>query len=187
VPETTRDETDDPMDRELQELLHTERHRAHVDERRRRNRLRRQADESLALRDVLGALAAHGTVVTVHARHGEVPPSTVGEVGRDFVALHGPGAVARFLPAAAIVAIRPVAPPWATSTPVGGRPGPDLDLGERLRELAGQRSSATIVAGRQRVQGRLRRVGFDLVVVEQAGGSDAYVSLDAVDEVQIVP
>ncbi len=181
----TDDETNGPTDQEIARLLRAERHRAQVEERRRRNGLVRQADESVALLDVLGALAGHGAVVSVQTRAGTLRPATICDVGRDYVALRSAESVVRLIPVGELAAARAI----------GTGPGPtvlvppeaQLDLSERLRELALRRAAVRLVAGPAVVTGRLRGVGVDVVVVEHDDGPDTFVALAALAEVVIGP
>ncbi len=181
----TDDETNGPTDEELTDLLRSERHRALVDERRRRNGLRRQADESVGLLDVFGALAAHGAVVSVRTMAGPLPAATICDVGRDHVALRSAGPVVRLIPVGEIAAARRIG---ATRSPtVAASAEPKLELGERLRDLATRRANVRVIAAGEVITGRLRRVGLDVVVVEQDDGTDTFVTLGALAEVVVDP
>jgi len=179
----TDDETNGPTDHELAELIRAERHRAQIDERRRRNGLRRQADESVSLLDVLGALAAHGTQVTVHTKAGAQLAATICDLGRDYVALRSPGSLVRLIPTGEIVEARAIGAVAGARSAI--RAEPRLELGERLRELADRRSVIRLTTRLGVVTGRLRRVGLDVLVVEQDDATDTFVALDALVEVVV--
>lgn len=183
----TDDETNGPTDHALAELLRTERHRAQIEERRRRNGLRRQADESVALLDVLGALAAHGAVVSVGTQSGELRPSTICDVGRDYIGLRCAESVVRLIPLGEVAAVRAISAGAAPGP--AGAPPPELplELGERLRDLATRRSAVRLIAGPAVITGRLRGVGQDVLVVERDDGPDTFVALAALAEVVVDP
>lgn len=171
------------MDRALRDLLRTERHRGQVEERRRRNALRRQAEESLSLREVLDGFAARSTAISVHTACQRTPaPSVVCELGRDYVALRAEASVVRLVPLAAVAAIRSTVP---AAPGAGVRSMADLDLAERLRELAGIGASVRAMAAGSVVSGRLRSVGHDVVVIEASDGSRAAVALGRIDELEV--
>ncbi|WP_421119675.1 hypothetical protein ACE2AJ_20315 [Aquihabitans daechungensis] len=190
MPETTDDETGGPTDQELAELIRAERHRAQIEERRRRNGLKRQAEETASLLDVIGALAAHGALVSVHTKAGTQPPATILDVGRDYVALRGAGLAVRLIPVGQVAAARAIGAgpaPMGPTRPAGGGCGHELHLSERLRELAARRSAVRLTAAAGTVTGRLRGVGLDVLVVEQDDGTEAFVALGALAEVVVEP
>lgn len=186
VAEMTDDSTDGPTDQALWDLLDAERHRAQVEDRRRRRNRRLQADESVSFTEVLGALAAHGTVVDVATATGTLAAVVVCEVGRDYVAVRSGDGLVRLVPFPAVASAAAVG--RARSGPPAGLVGPTpLHLAERLRELAGWRTSVQVTTAWSVVSGQLRRVGADVIVVEQADGGDAFVALPAVVEVGVEP
>jgi len=189
VDETTDDSADGPTDQALRDLLAAEQHRQRVEERRRRHGQRQRADETVSLADILGALAAHGALVSLELASGPVPPSTICEVGRDYVAVRADGEAVRLLPMAAIAAASPVADAPATP-PRSGAPvhrGPPLHLAERLRELAARHARVQLAAGPRSLTGRLRRVGLDVAVLELDDGTDVFVSLAPLPEAVVHP
>jgi len=191
MPGTTHDETDEPMDRALRELLRAEERRAQVEERRRRNALRQQAEESVSLRDVLAELAASTQPVAVTtAASGPTPPGAVCELGRDYVALRDRVDAVRLVPLAQVAAVMPVLriEPEA-ALPVVPRPVPPdaPDLAERLRELAMSRTRLCVCTPGGAVSGRLRHVGTDVLVVTDPAGTPVAVALQQIAVVEIRP
>ena len=191
VAEKIDDGTDGPTDQALRDLLDAEHHRQLVDARRRRQAERHQADETVSLAEVLGALAAHEAVVTLETETGSLPPSTICEVGRDYIALRSATTGVRLVPMRQIAAARRL-----DQRPSGrggaSRIGGDaadlsLHLAERLRELALRRTRVAIQAGAPTLTGLVRRAGTDVAVLELDDGTDAFVALDAVREVRVDP
>jgi hypothetical protein len=178
-------DTDGPTDAALRELLRAEQHRSEVEDRRRRRELHRQAAESLSLLDVLRELAGTGALAVVHTRRGPLPPSTVLEVGRDYVALRGSGREARLVPQGALASVRPLARrPEAATAPVAGTEA-ETSLHERLTDLALRRPQVTVATAADEASGRLCQIGVDLAVITDADGTDAFVALDAIAEVRV--
>jgi hypothetical protein len=182
------------MDRALRDLLRTERRREQIEERRRRNALRRQAEESVSLRDVLAELAASAQPVAMTtAASGPTPSGAICELGRDYVALRDGRDVVHLVPLAQVAAAAPIAP--ITRTELGANlPGvahpvpPDaLDLAERLRELAMRRTEVCAHTPRGAVSGRLRQVGADVLVVTDPVGAPVAIVLGQLAVVEIRP
>jgi hypothetical protein len=192
MAEASNDRTGGPTEEDLRLLLDAEQHRGSVEERRRRRSRRQHLEEALSFDDVLGALSAHRAEVSITTTdHGELCGQLV-EVGRDYVALRTDGAPTRLVPRRRLASIEaasttaaqvPASPPLAAPT---GTAEP-LDLSERLRELLAIRSRLQLTAGGSTVPGRVRRVGTDVVVLEQAGRPDRFVALTALDDVVVWP
>lgn len=189
MPGTTHDETDEPMDRALRDLLRTERHRAEVEQRRQRTALRRQAEESVSLRDVLAELAASALPVALTtAASGPTPPGEICELGRNYVAVRDRLDVVRLIPLAQVAAVAPIhhVEPEA-ALPMVARPiPPDApDLAERLGELATRRTHLCVSTPGGPASGMLRHVGADVLVVTDPAGAPVAIALEQIAVVEI--
>lgn len=174
---------DDPVDRELRDLIAAQRHEAQAQERRHRYWLLRQAEESGTLHGVLADLADLRATVRVDTSVSTVVDAVVVEVGRDFVALVEPGGKRHVLAIAALTAVRRST---RTRPVTGDRPvDASTDLADVLRSVAPDHPEITaVLSDGTSVVGILQSVGGDVARLVADGG-EAYVPMRAIVEVTI--
>lgn len=155
--------------------------------RARANRLVRETAHRGTLTGVLADLADHARPVVLALDNGRSHRGTITDVGLDHVVLRRDTAGGVLVALAAIASVR-TGPGEAPVT--GDRPlVAELTLGERLRELATERTRVLIVGAdpAHALSGELRAVGRDVITLRLDGdGALAYTALDSVAEVSVV-
>jgi hypothetical protein len=182
VSELTSDETGEPTDRALRDLIDAERHREAVEGRRRRQWLRHQADESVSVIEVVRTLTGHGLRATLVRDTGAPVTAPVCEVGADYVGTQADTSHLRLLPIRTVTTVR--AHPGAEPADQP-RSLPDTTLVERLRELARLRPTVSLTLATAHITGRLRRCSHEVLVIDEPSGGETYVALAAVIDVEL--
>jgi hypothetical protein len=153
--------------------------------RARRAWLRRQAEEEATLVGVLADLAERLRAVIIETEVGQRHQGLLLVVGLDFCALRTTIGTPVLIRYDAVASVRP-APHDAG--PVGDRVvGPSATLRGALGALAGSRARVIVrVRGGTALQGELRAMGTDLMILRLDDRSAAYVPLTSLGELSVV-